>query len=123
MRLMVADGSQLMARLVEKLVPEDVEVVEVGRLAEAREVLEALQPDAAIITIAPSHGDWNQLVGLCRSEVPPVPFVLCSTLDRGPLDELDLPESAVALLTKPVRLCDLRNALARLLRAAVERSL
>ena len=117
-RLLVADGSQLMVRLVQRLVPNDVEVIDVQRLADAREVLATDPPDAAILTVAPSHGDLSELVGLCGSHVPPVPFLLCSTLDRDPPMERSLPDPAVAVLTKPVRLCDLRHALAQLLSAA-----
>jgi two-component SAPR family response regulator len=114
-RLLVVDGSQLMIRIVEMLLPEDVEVVQASRFADARTLLAFDPPDAAIFNLTPSNLDWPRLVSLCHDQEPPIPFVLCSTLDRDPSDELDLCGRPVAVIRKPVEVAELRSTLDRLL--------
>jgi two-component SAPR family response regulator len=114
-RLLVVDGSQLMVRLVEMLVPNDVEVVQASRFADARTLLASDPPDAAIFNLTPWHLEWSRLVALCHEHTPPIPFVLCSTLDREVPDELDLPSPPLAVLSKPVQVAELRETLDRLL--------
>jgi two-component SAPR family response regulator len=116
-RVLVVDGSHLMVRLVEMLVPDDVEVVQASRFADARTLLAFDPPDAAIFNLTPWDLEWSRLVALCHEHAPPIPFVLCSTLDRDLPDELGLPCPPLAVLGKPVQVAELRETLVRLLDA------
>jgi two-component SAPR family response regulator len=114
-RLLVVDGSHLMVRLVEMLVPDDVEVVQASRFSDARTLLAFDPPDAAIFNLTPSDLQWSRLVVLCHEHSPVIPFVLCSTLERNLPEELDLPFPPLAVVTKPVQIAELRQTLDRLL--------
>lgn len=114
-RVLLVDGSQLMVRIVEMLVPDGVEVVQASRFVDARTLLAFDPPDAAIFNLTPASLDWPRLVSLCHDHEPPIPFVLCSTLDRDPSDELELSGRPVAMIRKPVEVAELRSTLDRLL--------
>lgn len=119
-RVLVVDGSHLMVRLVEMLVPDDVEVVQASRFSDARTLLAFDPPDAAIFNLTPWDLEWSRLIALCHKQAPPIPFVLCSTLDRNLPEELDLPCPPLAVVSKPVQVAELRETLDRLLHEVAE---
>ncbi|HOC43457.1 MAG TPA: response regulator [Thermoanaerobaculales bacterium] len=120
-RVLVVDGSRLMAWLVQTLASDDVEVVQAGRLADAHALLVDDPPDAAIFNLTPWDLEWSRLIDLCHDHAPPIPFVLCSTLDDELPAGLQLSRPPVAVIKKPARISELRAAVFDLLRAA-ERS-
>jgi DNA-binding NtrC family response regulator len=115
-RVLVVDGSHLMVWLVQTLVPDDVEVVQAGRFADAQSLLASDPPDAAIFNLTPSTLEWSQLIALCHEHTPPIPYVLCTTLDGELPAELQLPSPPLAIVRKPARISDLRATLSELLR-------
>ena len=115
-RVLVVDGSHLMVWLVQTLVPDDVQVVQAARFADAQAMLSSDPPDAAIFSLTPSTVEWSRLISLCHQHSPPIPFVLCTTLDGELPDELRLPYPPLAVIRKPARISDLRAILSNLLR-------
>lgn len=115
-RVLVVDGSHLMVWLVQTLVPDGVEVVQASRFADAQFVLTSDPPDAAIFNLTPSTLEWSRLISLCHEHAPPIPFVLCTTLDGELPSELHLPHPPLAVVRKPARISDLRATLSDLLR-------
>lgn len=73
-RILVVDGSRLMAWLVGAVAPEAVEVEHASSLAEAREVLTRHPPQAAVFDLTPTRLPWHELADLCRLASPPIPF-------------------------------------------------
>lgn len=116
-RVLVVDGSHLMVWIVQMLVPDGVEVVQASRFADACTLLTSDPPDAAIFNLTPWHLDWQRLIALCHEHTPPIPFVLCSTLDGELPAELELPAPPLAVVRKPARISDLRATLSALLAA------
>ena len=115
-RVLVVDGSHLMVWLVRTLVPDDVQVVQAGRFGEAQALLTSDPPDAAIFNLTPSTLEWSRLISLCHEHAPPIPFVLCTTLDGELPAELHLPWPPLAVIRKPAGISDLRATLGELLR-------
>ncbi len=115
-RVLVVDGSHLMVWLVQTLVPDDVQVVQAARFADAQAMLSSDPPDAAIFSLTPSTVEWSRLISLCHEHAPPIPFVLCTTLDGELPAELSLPRPPLAVIRKPARISDLRATLSELLR-------
>jgi DNA-binding response OmpR family regulator len=115
-RVLVVDGSHLMVWLVQTLVPDGVQVVQANRFADAHSILTSDPPDAAIFNLTPSTLEWSRLISLCHEHTPPIPFVLCSTLDGELPTELHLPCQPLAVVRKPARITDLRAILTDLLR-------
>jgi hypothetical protein len=115
-RVLVVDGSHLMVWLVQTLVPDGVEVVQARRFADAQSLLTSDPPDAAIFNLTPSTLEWSRLISLCHEHTPPIPFVLCTTLDGELPSELHLPGPPLAVVRKPARISDLRATLSDLLR-------
>ncbi len=121
-RVLVVDGSHLMVWIVQMLVPDGVEVVQASRFADARALLTSDPPDAAIFNLTPWHLDWQRLISLCHEHAPPIPFVLCSTLDGELPAEIELPSPPLAVVRKPARIADLRATLSALLHEVERRS-
>jgi len=115
-RVLVVDGSHLMVWLVQTLVPDGVEVVQANRFADAQSLLTSDPPDAAIFNLTPSTLEWSRLISLCHEHTPPIPFVLCTTLEGELPSELHLPRPPLAVVRKPARISDLRATLSDLLR-------
>jgi response regulator RpfG family c-di-GMP phosphodiesterase len=115
-RVLVVDGSHLMVWLVQTLVPDDVQVVQASRFADAQSLLISNPPDAAIFNLTPSTLEWSRLISLCHEHTPPIPFLLFTTLDGELPAELRLPSPPLAVVRKPARISDLRATLSQLLR-------
>jgi DNA-binding NtrC family response regulator len=120
-RVLVVDGSHLMVWLVQTLAPDDVQVVQASRFPDAESLLTSDPPDAAIFNLTPSTLEWSRLISLCHEHTPPIPFILCSTLDGELPADLRLPCPPLAVVRKPARISDLRATLGELLRK-VERT-
>jgi DNA-binding response OmpR family regulator len=121
-RVLVVDGSHLMVWIVQMLVPAGVQGVQASRFADAQALLAGDPPDAAIFNLTPWHLDWQRLIALCHEHAPPIPFVLCSTLDSELPGELELPVPPLAVIRKPARISDLRATLSALLAEVEHRS-
>jgi DNA-binding NtrC family response regulator len=115
-RVLVVDGSHLMVWLVQTLAPDDVQVVQASRFPDAESLLTSDPPDAAIFNLTPSTLEWSRLIALCHEHAPPVPCVLCTTLDGELPAEFHLPCPPLAVIRKPAGISDLRATLGELLR-------
>ncbi|MCP4205291.1 MAG: response regulator [bacterium] len=115
MRYLILDGSRILASLVRRLSPANVEVEEVGSFDEAMEVLRRNPPDAVIVNLGPADLPWQELKTYCKNHRPKIPVLFESCVYQTPLDAGigDLNHSATFLL-KPYGLEELRTALDRL---------
>jgi DNA-binding response OmpR family regulator len=116
MRLLILDGSRILASLVERLTPEGVEVEEVATFDEAVRSLHESPPDAVIANVGPTELPWRDFKKYCRDHRPQIPILFESCVYESP-DEAKLGrlEDSAAFLTKPYGLADLRNQLRYLL--------
>lgn len=115
-RLLVVDGSKLMAWALASVVPKGMEVELVGTFEDAESRLRTDAPDYAIFTIPPWDPGWRRLVDLCSRHDPPVPCLCWTQVDPdhfsvccgGALGSLSLQQ-------KPCSLGDLRSRVAEFL--------
>lgn len=116
MRLLLLDGSRLLASLVRRLVPPGVEIEEVLTFGDAMARLRERPPDAVIVNLGPADLPWRDLKSFCESQSPQIPvlFESCIHASSAEAGLGDLNHSAW-FLTKPYDLHELRAALDRLL--------
>lgn len=114
-RLLIVDGSQLMAWLVSTVAPDEVTVERATSFGEAEAILRDDPPDAAILNITPSNLDWNLLSDLCRAHRPPIPVLCCTAVAEAAYGEPDLPCPTDRSLSKPFSVSDLRTRVERLI--------
>lgn len=115
MRLLVLDGSRLLASLVRHLLAEPVEIEEAHCFEEAMDRLRDHPPDALIANVTPAELPWRELKRFCQRHDPQIPVLFESCVYRTPFEAGigDLNHSA-AFLPKPYDLEALRLQLARL---------
>ena len=117
MRLLILDGSRILASLVERLTPEGVEIEEVATFDEAVASLHDNPPDAVIANLGPAALPWRDFKDYCRDHRPQIPILFEScvyaSLDEAGIGGLN---HSAAFLAKPYTLADLRAQLQRLLR-------
>jgi DNA-binding response OmpR family regulator len=117
MRLLILDGSRILASLVERLTPEGVIIEEVSTFDEAVTSLHENPPDAVIANLGPAELPWREFKLYCRNHQPKIPilFESCvySSFDDAGIGGLN---HSAAFLAKPYGLDDLRCQLERLLR-------
>ncbi len=118
MRLMLLNGGMALSTVVRRLVPEEVEIVELDSFAKAADCLREDPPEAAIIDLTPMALPWCELQSLCTFHEPPIPVLFESCIHDSPreagLEELDRNAS---FLAKPYHLADLQAEIDRLIGA------
>lgn len=116
MRLLVVDGSRLLASLVRRLVAEPVAIEVADSFEEAVAVLTRDPPDALIVNVTPADHPWRELKALCQRHEPKIPVIFESCVYQTPVEAGlgNLNHSAV-FLPKPYDLDALRRQLARVL--------
>ena len=117
MRLLILDGSRILASLVERLTPEGVEIEEVATFDEAVASVHENPPDAVIANLGPAELPWREFKIYCRDHRPQIPILFESCVYISP-DEAGIGRlnHSAAFLAKPYGLDDLRSQLERLLR-------
>lgn len=117
-RVLILDGSRILASLVRRLAPGPVDLEEVATFDEAMARLREDPPDALIVNVSPADLPWRQLKALCQDCQPKIPVLFESCVYESPIDAGigDLNHSA-AFLSKPYGVEQLRTQLARLLRS------
>ena len=116
MRLLILDGSRILASLVERLTPEGVEIEEVGTFDEAVRSVEENPPDAIIANLGPAKLPWREFKRNCINHHPQIPILFESCVYESPDDaDLGVLGPSTSFLTKPYGLADLRVQLERLL--------
>jgi DNA-binding response OmpR family regulator len=119
MRLLILDGSRILATLVERLAPEGVEILEVRTFEEAVTSLHQTPPDAVIANVGPAELPWREFKEYCANHQPRIPILFESCVYT---DEIDAGigglNHTAAFLRKPYTLNDLRRQLERLLGAS-----
>ena len=122
MRLLLLNGGKALFAVVRRLVPDDVEVVEMGSFEEALECFRADPPHAAIIDLTPMPLPWKEVQKLCSAHQPPIPVLFESCIHDSPHDAgLDELTSEASFLAKPYHLAELQAQLDRLV-GSVRRS-
>ena len=115
MRLLILDGSRILAELVERLTPEGVEIEEVATFDDAVASLRQNPPDAVIANLGPADLPWRDFKIYCRNHTPKIPILFESCVYESPdaagIGELN---HSAAFLSKPYGLEDLRIQLERL---------
>ncbi|MDH3746288.1 MAG: hypothetical protein OES47_14410 [Acidobacteriota bacterium] len=119
MRLLVVDGSEILARTVKRLAPPGIEVHTLSSFREAMDSLLEDAPQALVVNITHADLPWRDLQLRCRDHSPPIPVLFESSFYEDPaaagLDDLG-PRSV--FLAKPYRLSDLRREIRHLTRQA-----
>lgn len=118
LRLLVVDGSRLMAWLVAQVVPPGVEVVHVASLADAERILVEDPPAAAIFNVTPTLAAWRALVDRCAGHRPPIPYLCSSALDGAETLASGLAPGDPAFLPKSLPVAELRARVGALLARA-----
>lgn len=108
-RVLIVDGSSLMAWLVAQVAPPDVEVVHATSLALAEEILDRAPPDAAIFNVTPAPIEWRSLFERCSRHVPPIPFLCCSVLDGPDVVDLGISCADADYFSKSLSVAELRE--------------
>jgi DNA-binding NtrC family response regulator len=116
MRLLILDGSRILASLVRRLVPEEVAVEEVRTFDEALASLHEAPPDALIVNLAPAELPWGELKIYCQNHRPKIPVLFESCVYNSP-DEAGIGplNHSARFLTKPYPVETLRQELNHLL--------
>jgi DNA-binding response OmpR family regulator len=116
MRLLILDGSRILASLVTRLTPEGVEIEEVATFGQAVKSLHDNPPDAVIANLGPAELPWREFKRNCLEHNPQIPILFESCVYESPDDAgLGTLDYSAAFLAKPYGLSDLRDQLERLL--------
>jgi DNA-binding response OmpR family regulator len=116
-RLLILDGSRILSSLVERLVPECIEIVQVSTFDEAVKSLHSNPPDAVIANVGPTALPWREFKEYCVNHRPRIPILFESCVYRNSVDAgIGGLDYSTAFLTKPYALSDLRRQLERLVR-------
>ncbi len=119
MRLLILGDSRIAASLVRRVLPDDVEIQEVGTFGEAMNRLRDNPPDAVIADLGTAELPWLELKAYCQSRRPKIPVLFESSLYRTPEEAgIGHLNHSASFLAKPYRLADLRKEIRRLLNAA-----
>ena len=114
-RLLIVDGSPLMAWLVSTVTPPGVQVERASSFTEAEIMLKEHPPDAAILNITPSHLNWSFLGDLCRVHQPPIPFLCCNAVPTDADDDAFVACPIEKHLIKPFSIKELRECVNHLI--------
>ncbi len=113
MRLMLMEASPVTGWLIRRLLPPDVELVQVSDPEEAERVLREEPLDGAVFGLTTASLPWSRLRDLCERRVPRIPHMWYYSLCEVPGDGELSPEAAPEL--PPVLLEELEERLARFL--------
>lgn len=108
-RLLVVDGSPLMAWLVGRVAPAGVEVEAATSFRDAARRLASDPPDAAIFNFSPCQLGWRELIDSCLQHRPRIPFLCSSALDSDEIDDDALPCRTDDHFAKPIPVEHLRR--------------
>jgi len=122
-RLLIVDGSPLMAWLVSTLAQPEVKVERATSFKEAETILKENPPDAAILNITPAHLNWSLLGDLCRVHQPPIPFLCCNAVPAEADDDEFIAGPGDRILCKPFSVSDLRDSVDHLIEEVDRRNL
>lgn len=78
MRVLVLDGSRVLFYLVQRLVPDEVEVIYTSSFEEAVGKVEDHTADAVIADLTPANLPWRRFQKLCCGQSPQVPVLFQS---------------------------------------------
>lgn len=119
MRLLVLDGSPILASLVRRLAPEPVDLEEVRTFDEAMERLRENPPDAVIVELTPADLPWREIKTFCRNHDPQIPVLFESCIHESPTDAgIGNLNHSATFLRKPYDLQQFRDQLGRLFTAS-----
>ena len=93
MRLLVVDQSRILQWLVRHEFPDGLDIASAQSLDEAERILEALPPDAAVVSLPPAELPWRAFQHRCAAHVPPI--------EAGTLDGEVRAVSGVAVVPVP----------------------
>lgn len=99
-RILVVDGSELLAWRVAKVAPPGVEVERATTFAQAQKMLAESPPDAALFNLTPCHSNWRRLLDECTGNRQLIPFLCIVDLDQYEACSCDLPCRAEDLISE-----------------------
>jgi len=108
-RILVADRSELLAWVVERLSPPDVVIERVSSFADAERALVNDPPDAAVFYLERCHASWRTLIACCLENPRVIPFVCTGELEHFETCGCDLPcriEDFVPINATPAEFTD-----------------
>jgi DNA-binding NarL/FixJ family response regulator len=118
-RLLVVDQSLILQWLVRHEFPDGLEIASARNLDEAQRFLDALPPDAAVVSLPPAELPWRDFQHRCASHVPPIPVLYESCVDADAAAMgIDPADGYAAFLHKPASRDVLHEALEALFAAS-----
>jgi DNA-binding NtrC family response regulator len=113
--LLVEDDPAVRRSLAETLTEEGLEVHVAESAEQALAAIDGVRPDVVLSDIRMSGMDGVQLLELLKERMPEVDVLLMTAYDDMPTIVRAMREGASDFLVKPIKLSELRAALARLL--------
>jgi DNA-binding response OmpR family regulator len=114
MRIAILDCSPLTAWTIVRLLPPNVDYDVLPSFEEAHRVLCEAPPDAVLIGLTAGRLPWEDLLELCRSNRPEIPYLLYYSLNALPPGE-PVPQAVANAAVSPVEIAELRLAVRGLL--------
>jgi len=114
MRIAILDGSPLTAWTITRLLPAGVDYEVLPSFEEAHRVLSEAPPDAVLIGLTAGRLPWEELLELCTSCRPEIPYLLYYSLTALPSGE-PVPQAVADAAVSPVEIRELRLAVRNLL--------
>lgn len=116
MRVLVLDGSRVLFFLVQRLVPEEVEVIYTSSFEEAVVKIEDHTADAVIADLTPANLPWRRFQKLCCEQQPQIP-VLFQSCAASRVEETKLRQlcGCNRFISKPYHADELRVEVFRVL--------
>ncbi|NOZ94642.1 MAG: hypothetical protein GXP47_07895 [Acidobacteria bacterium] len=114
MRIAILDCSPLTAWTITRLLPPGVDYDVLPTFEEARRVLSEAPPDAVLIGLTAGRLPWDDLLKICTSCRPEIPYLLYYSLTALPAGE-PVPQAVADAAVSPVEIRQLRLAVRDLL--------
>jgi cobalt-zinc-cadmium efflux system membrane fusion protein len=109
--LVVDDDESIRQTLAKVLGREGLTVVTAGSVAEARSLVEGRRLDLGLLDLSLPDGDGVELAESLHARLPGLPLILMTAYPLRLRGRPELSERFVSILTKPVELPELRQAL------------
>ncbi len=109
MRIAILDGSPLTAWTITRLLPPGVDYEVLPTFEEAHRVLSEAPPDAVLIGLTAGRLPWDDLVKICTSCRPEIPYLLYYSLTALPAGA-PVTQAVADAAVSPVEIRQLRLA-------------
>ena len=119
MKLLVLDRSRLLYHLVQRIVPEDVDVVYTPSFRKALDEIKSHNTDAVVAELRHSHLPWVEFQDICFRQEPQIP-VLFQSSSESRAEESCLRElcGRNSFITEPYHASELKEKVLQVLEEA-----